>query len=56
MQKEQELTPIELGKLIIGMRDAYSKGENAMSFARNALAEYSGGGGGESTHCDTCCL
>ena len=44
MQKDQELTPLELGKLIVGMRDAYAKGENAMAFARDALAQYSGGG------------
>ena len=54
MQKGKELTPLELGKLIVGMRHAYAKGENAMAFARGALAEYSGGG--KSAHCDTCCL
>ena len=44
MQKDNELTPVELGQLIVGMRDAYAKGENAMAFARAALAEYAGGG------------
>lgn len=43
MQKDHELTPVELGKLIVGMRDAYAKGENALAFAHAALAEYAGG-------------
>lgn len=46
MGKGLELTQAELGKLIVGMREAYGKGENAMSFARAALGEYSGGKGG----------
>ena len=44
MPNDHELTSLELGQLIVGMRDAYAKGENAMAFARGALAEYSGGG------------
>lgn len=44
MKKSQELTPSELGKLILGMRNVYTKGENAMAFARTQLAEYSGEG------------
>jgi ubiquinone/menaquinone biosynthesis C-methylase UbiE len=43
MKKNQELNPLELGKLIVGMREAYAKGENAMAFSREALAEYYGG-------------
>lgn len=38
------LTPSELGELILGMRNAYRKGENAMAFARSALAGIPGGG------------
>lgn len=45
MTNEQELTPLEVGNLIIGMRDAHAKGENAMAFARAVLAEYPGWSG-----------
>lgn len=41
-----DLTPAELWELIGGMRSAYARGENAMAFARAALAKVSGEGGG----------
>lgn len=41
-----DLTPAELWELIGGMRSAYARGENAMAFARAALAKVSGERGG----------
>lgn len=44
MSSKPDMTPKELGELIVGMRLAYARGENAMAFARAQLAEYSEGG------------
>lgn len=45
MKKNIDVFPNEFGQLIIGMRNAYEKGENAMAYARDALADQSGRSG-----------